>query len=282
MTTADDIKKLKKQIQWHDLRYLSFWQKVYNIVLPYPFLLISWYLVSHSYNGLAFLFSVVFVITAYRQGHDLFHQSLGTPRYLTTALLFIISLLSFSSLHSMKYSHLFHHRKPLSDEDTEGYLAHQTWYQALFGGLLFRIKIYQHGYRLAPKNFRPKIIIESLGILLLTLYTFYYQPAPLIYQFMVMFIINASAGFIAVWALHHDCDEIGRTERNPFVNALTFNLFYHAEHHLFPAVPTENLPKLAQRLDKVAPHISKNSVVPTLKNLFGNKDNTCPIKQLLA
>lgn len=97
-----------------------------------------------------------------------------------------------------------------------------------------------------------------------------------------MFFINASSGLIAVWGLHHDCDEIGRTERNPIVNALTFNLFYHAEHHLFPAVPTDNLPKLAKRLDKVAPHFSKNSVVPTLQDIFGNKNDTCPIRQLFA
>ena len=267
-----------KQVQWQALRHLTFWQKVYNVALPYPFFFFFWYLVHQSHYAFAFICSVFFVITAYRQGHDLFHQALGIHRHLATALLFIISLLSFSSLHSMKYSHLFHHY----NDDTEDYLAHQTWYQALLGGLLFRVRIYRHGYHLALKHFKPKIIIESLCILLLSFCAFYYQSALLLYQFAVMFFINASSGLIAVWGLHHDCDEIGRTERNPIVNALTFNLFYHAEHHLFPAVPTDNLPKLAKRLDKVAPHFSKNSVVPTLQDIFGNKNDTCPIRQLFA
>lgn len=270
-----------KQVVWQDLRHLTLWQKLYNIVLPYPFLLSSWYAVSQSWYLLAVIGSYFFVITAYRQGHDLFHHNLGTHKHISTLLLFIISLLSFSSLHSMKYSHLFHHQHTLSDDDSEGYLAHLTWYQALFGGLLFRYRIYVHGYRLAPKHYRYKIIIESLCILLFTLMIFYYQFDILLYQFAIMFIMNILSGLVAVWGLHHDCDEIGRTQRNPIINALSFNLFYHAEHHLFPAVPTQNLPILAKRLDKVAPYIQNNQVIP-LDNLLKNNDKPCPIKQRFA
>jgi fatty acid desaturase len=44
---------------------------------------------------------------------------------------------------------------------------------------------------------------------------------------------------------------------------LTFNLLYHAEHHLFPAVPSNHLPELARRLDKAAPQLTRQRVVPT-------------------
>jgi fatty acid desaturase len=33
------------------------------------------------------------------------------------------------------------------------------------------------------------------------------------------------------------------------LNFLTFGMFYHAEHHLFPAVPTRHLGELAARID---------------------------------
>jgi len=33
---------------------------------------------------------------------------------------------------------------------------------------------------------------------------------------------------------------------------VTYNMFYHVEHQLFPAVPTCELPILARRLDDVA------------------------------
>ena len=272
-----------KQIHWQDLCHLTLGQKLYNILLPYPFLLLSWYAINQSWYILAIICSYFFVVTAYRQGHDLFHHALGVNKHISTVLLFIISLLSFSSLHSMKYSHLFHHQHTLQENDTEGYLAHLPWYGALFGGLLFRYRIYIHGYKLAPKNFKYKIVIESICILLLTSFTFYGQSTILLYQFIIMFIMNALAGLIAVWGLHHDCDEIGRTERNPIVNALSFNLFYHAEHHLFPAVPTQNLPTLAKRLDKVAPHIRHHQVIPSFDdwlNKYHNKN--CPIKQIFG
>ncbi|WP_350582713.1 fatty acid desaturase, partial [Pseudomonas sp. HY2-MNA-CIBAN-0224] len=79
----------------------------------------------------------------------------------------------------------------------------------------------------------------------------------LMYHILTMMLANASVGLIAVWGVHHDCDEtIARTERNPLINLLTFNLLYHVEHHLFPAVPSNHLPELAERLDKVAPHLT--------------------------
>ena len=58
----------------------------------------------------------------------------------------------------------------------------------------------------------------------------------------------------------NDCDDnsanqvFARTERNGLLNLLSANLFYHIEHHLYPDVPTHNLPKLAKRLDAIAPH----------------------------
>jgi len=37
-------------------------------------------------------------------------------------------------------------------------------------------------------------------------------------------------------------------------------MFYHVEHHLFPAVPTCKLPILARRLDAVAPELATSKV----------------------
>jgi fatty acid desaturase len=44
---------------------------------------------------------------------------------------------------------------------------------------------------------------------------------------------------------------IARTIRNRAKALLTYNMFYHVEHHQFPAVPTCKLPILARRLDRV-------------------------------
>jgi len=60
----------------------------------------------------------------------------------------------------------------------------------------------------------------------------------------------------AVWTVHHHCDRthyIAKTLRNKIKNAITFNMFLHIEHHLFPRVPTCHLPELSRRIDRVAP-----------------------------
>lgn len=41
--------------------------------------------------------------------------------------------------------------------------------------------------------------------------------------------------------------------RNGLKSKLTYDMFYHVEHHLFPAVPTCRLRILARRLDQAAP-----------------------------
>ncbi|HLG57634.1 MAG TPA: fatty acid desaturase [Vicinamibacterales bacterium] len=43
-------------------------------------------------------------------------------------------------------------------------------------------------------------------------------------------------------------------------NFLSYDMFHHVEHHLFPAVPTCRLPELSRRLDLVAPHYKDFSV----------------------
>jgi fatty acid desaturase len=62
--------------------------------------------------------------------------------------------------------------------------------------------------------------------------------------------------FFAVWTVHHDCgsEELpARTQRGSWINRLCYSMFYHAEHHLFPAVPTCHLATLATRMDQAAP-----------------------------
>jgi fatty acid desaturase len=38
-------------------------------------------------------------------------------------------------------------------------------------------------------------------------------------------------------------------------------MFLHAEHHLFPSVPTFRLQELARRLDRAAPAIAERQVI---------------------
>ena len=84
------------------------------------------------------------------------------------------------------------------------------------------------------------------------------------YHVIAMAIGQCLTAFFAVWTVHHDCDRshyIARTLRGRILGLITFDMFYHVEHHLFPQVPTCRLPQLAARLDQAAPELQTKRVI---------------------
>ena len=306
------IKQSLGSVEWQDLRQLTRCQIVYNTILPYPLLLLSWWFASQSWYVLACGASYLFFAAAFRQAHDGYHHSLGTGKRVTTALLLLLSVLLLTSLHSIRATHMEHHRDPLGDSDMEGSLAKLSWWQAMLGGVTYRLDIYRQGLRLSSQRNQRIIWLEFglialvimvtltlMGLTLFNVSAITLSAQVLMYHLLIMMLANASVGIIAVWGVHHDCDEtIARTERNPVVNLLTFNLLYHVEHHLFPAVPSNHLPELAKRLDRAAPHLTKQHVLPdkavvisfidnrwkNIKKVRRNRkdENECPIHKYFA
>ena len=303
------IKNAIGSVKWQDLRQLTRSQIAYNIILPYPFLLLSWWFVSQSLYVMACGASYLFFAAAFRQAHDGYHHSLGTGKRMTTGILILLSVLLMTSLHSIRATHMEHHRNPLGNSDIEGSLAKISWWRAMLGGVTYRLDIYRQGIRLSSYH-NQRIawlefgLIASVVIITIVLTSFANVTIAmlaqvLIYHIITMMLANASVGIIAVWGVHHDCDEtIAHTERNPLVNLLTFNLLYHVEHHLFPAVPSNHLPELAKRLDTAVPHLTKQHVLPSKDTIISfidsrwnklkdnyqnnNDENDCPIRKRFA
>ncbi len=278
------IKRATESVEWQDLRQLTGSQIAYNLILPYPFLLLSWWFASQSWYVLACCASYLFFASAFRQAHDGYHHSLGTGKRVTTALLLLLSVLLMTSLHSIRATHMEHHRNPLGDSDIEGSLAKLPWWQAMLGGVTYRLAIYRQGLALSSRHNKriawlefgliALVIMVTLVLTIVDVSEFGLLTQVLLYHLATMMLANASVGIIAVWGVHHDCDEtIARTERNPLINLLTFNLLYHVEHHLFPAVPSNHLPELAKRLDKVAPHLTDQKVTPDKAAVISAIDN---------
>jgi fatty acid desaturase len=83
------------------------------------------------------------------------------------------------------------------------------------------------------------------------------------YHVIAMTVGQCFSAFFAVWTVHHDCDRthfIARTLRNSAKSFVSYDMFYHVEHHLFPAVPTCHLHRLASRLDVAAPELRSKGV----------------------
>ena len=256
MTHQEIIQK----VEWKVLRTLSFKEMMIENNLTIPWALLSWTFAYFEYYWLALPFSAFYFLTALRQVHNGFHNSLGTNKFLTWLSLYLNSITMMTSIHAVKFNHIRHHKYCLKDEDQEGKSAHMSWYGAILYGPIHMFKIHQLTWKLGNKNYRRNMVFELFSIMVFASIVFYFNIHWLIYHIIVMIIGEFLMAFFAVWTVHHDTEEnpeFARTQRGNWKNKITFSMFYHLEHHLFPAVPTIKLPELAKRIDKAIPEIEK-------------------------
>jgi fatty acid desaturase len=252
-------------VEWRDLRALSTRQVLQGLLLTPPWLGLSLVLAEAGYVVPALLASFVLFMAGLRQAHDGFHRTLGLPRLPTDGFLFGLSLVLAIPLHAVKYNHLCHHARPLADDDIEGACAKMPGWLAILLGPIFTVRMLLHAARNARPELRRWIVAEGAALLLLGVVAVGVDCFWLRYHLVVMLLGNCLTAFFAVWLVHHDCPPDGifaRTQRGWLVNFLTLNLFYHLEHHLFPAVPACRLPELAARLDVALPAAQELPVVP--------------------
>jgi fatty acid desaturase len=191
-----------------------------------------------------------------RQSHNAQHYSLGLPRIVQDGVLFALSVLMLASMHAVQATHLHHHRHCLEEDDGEGATARLCWWRALLVGPLFFMRLHASAWRLANASKRRWIATELCAVVsVVALAVFSMAPAALRWHTAAMLAGECFTGFFAVWTVHHGCDahEPGRKQRGRWLNLVSYSMFLHAEHHLFPAVPTAHLKQLARRIDAAMP-----------------------------
>lgn len=254
--------ELIKKVQWKDLKALSFREMMIENNLTIPWLLSSVTLAWFGYYWLALPFSAFYFLTALRQVHNGFHNSLGTNKFLTWLTLYLNSLSMMVSIHAVKFNHIRHHKYCLGEDDYEGKSAGMTWYGAILYGPVHMFLIHKVTLKFGNCDYRRNVIIELCSIAALAFLAFYFQIHFLMYHFTVMAFGELLMAFFAVWTVHrdtHEHPEMARTQRGNWKNKITFSMFYHLEHHLFPAVPTIKLPELARRIDEALPDLEKKT-----------------------
>lgn len=252
--------EILKKVEWKDLKALSFREMLIENNLTIPWFIISLTLAYFGYYIFALPFSALFFLTGLRQVHNGFHHSLGTNKFLTWCSLYINSIFLMTSIHAVKFNHIRHHKYCLTDDDYEGKSASMTWYGAILYGPVHMFLIHKVTLQLGNKNYRKNVILELVSIAIFASIVFYFNIQFLIYHIIIMIIAEFLMAFFAVWTVHHDTEEspeFARTQRGEWKNKITFSMFYHLEHHLFPAVPTIKLPELARRIDMALPDIEK-------------------------
>jgi fatty acid desaturase len=254
--------EILKKVEWKDLKKLTFREMLIENNLTIPWFLASMTMAYFGYYLIALPFTAYFFLAAMRQSHNAFHNSLGTNRFLTWFSLFFNSILMMVSYHAVKFNHIRHHRFCLTDDDYEGKSAGMTWYGAILYGPRHLFMIHKVTLQLGNAAYRKNVIFELLAIFCCIFFVFYYQIHFLMYHIIVVLLGEFLSAFFAVWTVHHDthdAPEFARTQRTNWKNKLSFNMFYHLEHHLFPAVPTIKLPELARRIDDAMPELEKKT-----------------------
>jgi fatty acid desaturase len=196
--------------------------------------------------------------------HDVVHRVLGLGPRGTDWALFLMGVVLLESGHAYRITHLQHHRRfPHPTDDPEGYPAGMTLLGAICYGPIFLVRLWWWAWRtgrdrvwLAVEATVP-ILALTAGVLSLTSF-----PGILIYVTM------AIAGswvypLLTVYLPHHDYGDTPlsqtRTLRGRILPAVFLELTYHLEHHLYPQVPSHNLPALGRRLD---PYLAASGVKP--------------------
>ncbi len=262
VSTSDRI----EGVVWRDLVSLTPLEKAWELTLGLPWLVSSVWFYGCRWWWAGLACSFYLFLTGLRLSHNAQHYSLGLPRKVQDLVLFALSAIMLASMHAVQVTHLHHHRHCLEESDGEGATARLKWWQALLSGPLFYIRLHAAAWRLATRDKRMWIMAELLAIGLMVGLTFGLANwAALKWHVGAMLVGECLTGFFAVWTVHHGCKahEPGRTQRGRWLNLISYSMFFHAEHHLFPAVPTGHLFKLAKRLDVVAPDLNQQSVLPT-------------------
>lgn len=252
-----------REVPWKDLLPLTKRQIANELLLSAPWLATSLYFYAQAALIPALFCSFYFFLTGLRQSHGAQHFTLGIPRRAHHLFLSLLSLLMLASMHAVQTSHLNHHRHCLEEADHEGSVARLDAWSALLAGPLFIVQLHRSAWKLASAENRRWIALELLSILAAIIFACTPScPAPIAWHFSAMLLGECFTAFFAVWTVHHHCaDPAGRTQRGVWLSRITYNMFYHREHHLFPQVPTPHLHLLAGRLDQCQP--PNPQVLPT-------------------
>lgn len=242
-----------KTVPWKDLVVHYRFETMRELCLPLPWLVGAFYCGLQGWTvGMGVCVVYVFML-GLRVAHNSFHGTLGLSRWGDHLVMFTISFIMLGSSHAINYTHMYHHKHCMQKGDIEGELATLSFFRALLKSPIYPIYIHIAALRDAPWAQKRWVMAELVVSLLMqsVIWVWFESPVFMLYTLM-MVAANVLAPMVGIWGVHHDCEHAptnARSCRSALLNFLTCGMFYHAEHHLFPAVPTRHLGELAARID---------------------------------
>ena len=249
--------------EWQDLVSYKPWEIIKEISLPIPWFVLEMWAASNQNYVLMLFAASYFFLTCLRLSHNAFHYCIGVSRTATKAVMLLLSVFMMTSMRATLYTHMQHHRHCLEDNDVEGYIAKLGFWSMLLQAPLFTIKLHREALsRSANENLKQNSWIKfeiALNVLWMLAVWLWLDIDALKIHTVMMLLSHALSPMFTVWCVHHDCDDgsdddhssfDSRTLRSSWMSPLAYNMFFHLEHHTYPAIPTCHLPALAERLDR--------------------------------
>jgi fatty acid desaturase len=259
---------IMRSTQWHDLVRLTRWEQLIEVTLPAPWLALSLCLYATHFWPLAVVCSFYFFLTGLRLSHNAQHGSLGVSRLGHDIILATLSILMGASMHAVQATHMNHHRHRLDEKDIEGRVALLPFPGILLSGPRFIVDIHRFALTQGTTHQKRWVAFELVAIpLAWTAFGWLALTQGLgrvaMAHELAMLAGECLTAFFAVWIVHRCSNHVptkSRTERNRWINMLSYNMLLHADHHAYPAVPTIHWRALAKRREDADERI-EDSVV---------------------
>ncbi len=233
-----------------------------RLALARPFIGLAFYIVA-AYFGLWWLTPIIvflIFVAVVNVTHDVVHGALGLSKRQSEWALFAMGIVLLESGHAYRSTHHRHHSTFPGDDDPEGYPAKMSLLGASIYGPVFLWRLWGWAFQRSQLRQRLWLLAELFipfaavvgGIAL-----WHVTPAVLLYA--VMAIVGSWVyPLLTVYLPHKDYGDTPLTQthtlRGRIIPMLFLELTYHLEHHLYPQVPSHNLPELARRLDPFFAH----------------------------
>ena len=249
-------------VNWRDLTPMRPVDGLVECLHPLPWIATSWICAAHALWLPAIAASFMIFLTGLRVNHEAIHRNLGLGGRGHRVVIHILSALMLGSNSAVAVNHLHHHRHVGRPDDLEGKAGAMSGWRVLLYGPVFPIEMHLAAWASGSTAQRRRMVIDlalNLAVVGAAVAT---GSIVLIFHIAMMIVAQCLTAFFAVWITHHDCPEdgpIARTQRSRIVNLLTYNMFFHLEHHLFPGVPVKRLGRLADRIDRAAPALTSGA-----------------------
>lgn len=255
---SDIGEQLIRTVTWRDLAPMSRRDGLVECLHPVPWLLASWWLAGLDHWPAAAACSFMFFLTALRLNHEAIHGKLGFRPEGHRRVMHVLSLFMLGSNHAIGFNHLRHHKHVGTPGDVEGQCGRMSGLRVLAYGPRFPVDLHIAGWRLGGTALRRRMLVDlALNGAMFAL-AIGSGSAVLAYHLAAMVAAQCLTAFFAVWITHRGChgeELVARTQRSPLINLVTYNMFLHLEHHLFPGVPVRRLGTLATRIDAAIPEL---------------------------